>query len=871
MDGPPECGPDIQQFAATLASIVSAGLEDKLNPLDPLYADKDACLILLSRNEVLHELMRMSNEVNNYGPVGRLVCLRQTKTKAKIGDYLDEIRGPLTKFIHCDHPLHSWTPDAKLEVDPYIVAHIESLEIPAVGRQPGLLIDRLGRFGEDDQLKTRVHDIFEKTKKTFLVNASGSGKTRLSFEGLCLHWGLYFTLARDSNNLGAADSGEIVYNTYGTDFEPHLPPSDFPGFSEAIARNIQLMDERFSLLLLGRLRILHLFSEICQSEGMAEEHKRRWLLFQLMPNLPGIVSFDIFGTLAAYSHELSRDEVQDHIAVILSKLRRIHGPEFHLFIVMDEAQTVSRKYTNAFQHEGKPYPLLREIIRIWADKFKPPESSFVIVGTDIPKDGFENAPFALSTRWCSDTGSFDDEDAHRHYLSRFLAPSYVASPEGQLFLHRAWMWCRGRHRFTDALIKALLVDGFQTPHRLLNDYVQTLTTYRPADYDDTEPFRYTVDVDVDELSPEWFTGSPLLKSTIVRVLFDYLATAQHSTRSEDLTALVSAGYGRFNDHDLGHVVMDEPLMLLRAASWLCDPPEQDHDPWRPIAAPLHNSFAVLAIHRTSLTSGSLAAFLASYLARAIENGSTLSKLFSFPHKPMPKWVDQTAELLVKTGDASSFVTYNETSDSASLLSNSSTLAEVELWLDGSDEVRTPFCLSHTAEPDLLFTVKLRDGRLVRVILHPVVTDNVLQKSALKKIMVRLQAETLFGEDGAESSDRSGVAAKALDTTKPDGPCCVLRVIASFPAKTHLRTLAAPSKNSPVANLNSGLFQRTTAGIPATDLLEQLATAVTTGKRKRGSPDLPEVAHKKPRLPAAAPQSSGPSRTLRTRKGKQRAV
>ncbi|KAJ7479815.1 hypothetical protein FB451DRAFT_1031848, partial [Mycena latifolia] len=49
----------------------------------------------------------------------------------------------------------------------------------------------------------------------FLMNTSGTGKTRLSFEGLCRHWGFYFIMAQDANNLGAMNIRPGLYETLG--------------------------------------------------------------------------------------------------------------------------------------------------------------------------------------------------------------------------------------------------------------------------------------------------------------------------------------------------------------------------------------------------------------------------------------------------------------------------------------------------------------------------------------------------------------------------------------------------------------------------------------------------------------------------------
>jgi hypothetical protein len=38
-----------------------------------------------------------------------------------------------------------------------------------------------------------------------LFNARGSGKTRLILDGLCHHWGFYFTASRDGAGIGSGD------------------------------------------------------------------------------------------------------------------------------------------------------------------------------------------------------------------------------------------------------------------------------------------------------------------------------------------------------------------------------------------------------------------------------------------------------------------------------------------------------------------------------------------------------------------------------------------------------------------------------------------------------------------------------------------
>ncbi|KAJ7780853.1 hypothetical protein DFH07DRAFT_793462 [Mycena maculata] len=859
---------DIEEAATVLAEIVTAGLHNEPYPLDPLYSDKETCTALISRRPELNRLLEVAHRSKEHGPVQRHPSIRRTKGKDSLNTFLKKLRPPFMRFLDGDDgPFDRFIPDSKLEPDSSIVTHVESLEIPAVSKKPGLLIHQLGRFEEDPQLMNRVNGIFQKNKITFLVNTSGSGKTRLSFEGLCRHWGFYFIMARDGNNLGAADLGENLYGTLdgATDFRYQLPATDSPNFQKMLKRNMEIVDERFGLVLLGRLLIFHMYSELIQPYGIREEHKKKWLLFQLKPQLPGDSSYDVLTDVQGYMDDLKPDEVLDLIAVMYCKLRKIHGPQFHLFYVLDEAQLVSRQHTSAFQHEGKQYPLLREIVQTWSAKSHPQESSFVVLGTDIPREGFESAPFSGSINWLSDTGGFDDETEHRRYVSSFLDPSYQATPAGEEFLRRVWTWCRGRYRSTDALIKALLMDAFRTPHKLLNDYVEKATTHRPTDYDDDEPFRYPIDVAVRELDPEFFTvgpTGPLRKSTVQQVLFHYLATSHHpSPFPADLTPLVSSGFGRFADKKLSSVVMDEPMFLLRAARWLCERPEPEFS--FPPVDPPHNCYTVLERHQTSTTSRSLAGFLAFYLTRAFDNGPTLSNVFSFPHKSVHKWAQQKAQLVAFREKEASTVGYASTLPA--LAASPSTLAGVDSWLDGATGF--PFCLTPTADPDLIFHLKLADERFLRVILHSAVTDVVLKDITLKAVLHRLEPDRLLREEASDtdSSEHASVVAKLLDTTQDDGPFRILRVVASFPALTHLKTVSPKSASSPFANLNTGLFKRLTEDIPVSDLFEQLLSSVTVGKRKRDALPPPDTRAKK----KARPESDAP-RTSRPRKGKGKA-
>ncbi|GAW08750.1 hypothetical protein LENED_010833 [Lentinula edodes] len=106
--------------------------------------------------------------------------------------------------------------------------------------------------------------IFTPDKNTFLVNSSGTGKTRLLYEGLCKHWGLFFTAAVDTFGLGSVDVQSVVNQRlpYDRYFTAVLNDEDATSDSGPVLANIALAYRRFSETLLARLLVFKLYIEI---------------------------------------------------------------------------------------------------------------------------------------------------------------------------------------------------------------------------------------------------------------------------------------------------------------------------------------------------------------------------------------------------------------------------------------------------------------------------------------------------------------------------------------------------------------------------------------------------------------------------------
>ncbi|KAJ7910528.1 hypothetical protein B0H13DRAFT_2486368 [Mycena leptocephala] len=855
---------DIAIAAEALSLVVAAFLDDDLLPLDALYTHTEPCRLVLARHEDLYTILKESHLSRNFDRVRNHNALRRQGATHRITNLLNKLRPGLLKFISAGG-LAAWSPDHETVSDETLREHIASLGAPAVNYNPSVLLRDLGRFSIDPVLSSRLNNIFVKGHHTFLVNTSGSGKTRLSFEGLCQHWGFYIVGAVDENKIGSADLKNVIETQIprSASFYNNLTSST-PSSSRVAAQNIEITRRCLRTLLLSRLLVFSMFAEHVLGVGISSEHKKLWLLIQALPMAITHLG-DIFHVLLLNLVGMDNTHIQDHIAHLLTKLRGLFGDDFHMFMVIDEAQVTLRYNTQAFRDEKHgSYPILREVVDGLASEFLHDEISFVIVGTEMPKSGFQDSPNVDRHRWCSDTGAFDDQDLHRTYVSRYLPPSYITTIAGKCFLERVWDWCRGRYRFTDSLMETLIRDGFRSPHTLLNDYVERGIGFRPTDNPEfvhaenemrAEIWITRIDCNVlDEAS------SKSLTSSLQDVLFHYLVTAQHPKPFNcDHIGIVNLAFGRFIDAEMSHVVVDEPIMLVAVAQWLCTNTVQDS-----FLRPLKKSFLEILRQYPPNSSRAFACSLALHIARAFAQGNSVSKVFSFPHS-VPAWAKQNAEIVAIRQNDGKTVEYAvaSTSSSSPLATASQSPEDALSWLihesDGS-----PFCLPSSGNPDLIFVLRLAEGTFIRTILHASSTTSALHNSELRHIIQHMDNDGLFSVEDPELHQRTISALKAIPARSSTASRpSLLRIVASFPTAAHLRT-ATNKHTRGVANLNMGLFKTQMATIPASTIFGMMVQAVTSGKRKRGSEESSETIKRQKVLPLGAPRRGSRVRT-RTRR------
>ncbi|KAK6997440.1 hypothetical protein R3P38DRAFT_1887478 [Favolaschia claudopus] len=713
--------------------------------------------------------------------------------------------------------------------------HIASLQLPNIGGMPSVLLRDLGYFSEDALLSRRVNNIFAKEQHTFLVNTSGSGKTRLTFEGLCQNWGLYLVGAIDANRIGSSDlktllQSHVAKNGFMRDVSTNIDEK---------SRNISLTCQCLRKLLLCRLLILSIFAEHIHAVGIQPDHLKKWLLLQAVPGmLKERALRDVFSALLIRTVETDDAHTRDYIAFVLGKLRKLFGSGFHLFVVIDEAQVILGHHYSAFQNQdGTPYTILREIVDGLDAEFHPHEVSFVISGTEIPKADFQNSRNVHLHRWCSDTGAFDDEDMHRKYVTRFMPPEYIQTTAGQAFLRRVWEWCRGRYRVTDTLMATLIRDGFQSPHTLLSDYVERATGFRPkhnqdfvAEESDKRERILISEIDCDVLSWPAYTE---LKSTLLETSFVHLVTTRPSPPlGVDRISVVTRAFGRFIDKQMCELVVDEPVFIIALAKWFTNRVSSLPRPQR--------QDSLLDVLKHFVTNYQIPpAALALCLSLAFSQGLQVCKVFTFPGPYVPLWAEKTANIVMLGGEAPGYAVANLTS--GSLAEAPSSLEGIICWLKSDTLSPTPFCLGQFAGgPDLMFGLRLEDGTLIRVVLNRcapmTVTEMCDESDPVKAMLEKLDDEHLFKCDDPDMRDRAVAALHALPALDAAAPKpFVLRALAAFPGTIGLSSVPQKSTQN-VAQLNSDLLRTIAEKTPASLMFERIVEAVTlqvrNGKRKR---------------------------------------
>ncbi|KAJ6600707.1 hypothetical protein B0H10DRAFT_696473 [Mycena sp. CBHHK59/15] len=419
----------------------------------------------------------------------------EADARSKWKPFIQECRAPLIEVILGSRTLKTWSPSSNGEHSEFQ----KQLKIPTIRDRPNLLLHNLGSFYAHAESKERVDAIFN-PQHTLLVNARGSGKTRILAEGLTRHWGLYFRASPDNHHLGSIDLGAVIADL-----------QNFPRRDREVSPARKLRPPKvqgneqhaITAVLTARLAIFEFFVRLAAEHGVTDgpELRTRWLLLQLCP--AEFVGWDIFKSLSLILRTCSSAElgaVYTHLSgVVFPRLLHETFPETRqeaLFCIFDDAHAAAERLPHAIRvraGERSKTPVLSRIVGAAAVN---PHWRVIVAGTrisrDLVRDALPNGAVLSEKR---DLGSFlDTPDLQAQFISRFIPDAYLARPEFQLLLQRAHSWLRGRYGWTAQLVALLLQNAYGSPNRVLNRFVERLGRFQPSDADnlvETEPAAFT--------------------------------------------------------------------------------------------------------------------------------------------------------------------------------------------------------------------------------------------------------------------------------------------------------------------------------------------------------------------------------------------
>ncbi|KAH6904037.1 hypothetical protein BKA70DRAFT_1299336 [Coprinopsis sp. MPI-PUGE-AT-0042] len=511
-----------------------------------LWKDKsvayEACISALNEDEDLYQALKEAHEARkyksivNWGETPSAPLAPDVIVKELLCEFIDELRPSMTKLVRGEIVLEFWQPPSDDDQDPDVVDHLTSLEIPCLKGKPNILLHDLGTFQEDEVLLRRLQNIFMANNHTFLVNTSGSGKTRILLEGLCRPLGFLLHIPP---------------------CKPCIPPS--PSRPSVDLRLVCRDHER-------------------APRTTPSTSQQRWLLLQLQPSILNPRVWDVFDHLSRELLSSASDayincQTKTLLGQVRSRLSRLRSAEkMPIFCVLDEAQHAASQHLPAFRsdHSGAHRPVLREICA--------GQGVFMVVaGTGISKDVVDQAMASAimkdsKYRWCSDTGAFDQPEVQRAYLQRYFPPNTSRAKPVAVFSIDFGIGFMEDNRFTAGYLSEVIADRFRRPHSLLNAYIRHFSGFKVTDaqqFVDEEPCLplpvfSQVKIDFSKLRK----NSEML-STIHQLTTHYLMRSDLPlTLGKDEALYVEYGYARFVDAETKSVAADEPLVLLAATHWI---------------------------------------------------------------------------------------------------------------------------------------------------------------------------------------------------------------------------------------------------------------------------------------------------------------
>jgi hypothetical protein len=267
-------------------------------------------------------------------------------------------------------------------------------------------------------------------------------------------------MERGSDGIGSQDLWNLMRGL--DDSLDYKSAKSVKGYDDAAALHMhQKAQHRVLQFLLARFLLLQfLVGEANKCGGVRPaNHRLLWVLLQAQPI--EMLGRDVFAELAEALRKLSTEDLKKWIKKSYSELRDIIFEDVHdpstgqfrrrpLYCFVDEVQVTTTDRVGEFWGDDKKTrrPLLRPIWSTLTGVLEPTEMLVILSGTAIDarslQDVLQSSLFKpYRHKIWRDIGAFDDADAQKQYIERYLLPGEQLEVWKD-FLARAWGWCRGR-------------------------------------------------------------------------------------------------------------------------------------------------------------------------------------------------------------------------------------------------------------------------------------------------------------------------------------------------------------------------------------------------------------------------------------------
>ncbi|KAH7107103.1 hypothetical protein BKA62DRAFT_668141 [Auriculariales sp. MPI-PUGE-AT-0066] len=570
-------------------------------------------------------------------------------------------------------------------------SRIEQLRMLKFGEQnrPDMLLYGLGHLEQvDTGFAERFKHLMSSDEHTVLLNASGTGKTRMVFEILSRVWGLYFTCASDKQTpYGSSDLAFVLAYLRGTALGHH-----WSTWQQPLAQNIRRARHAFNGVIASRLLIFRLFCDLVESLHIEESiARRKWLLLQLRSDVIfGSPNDDLFDRLRLRISPLDPALVEKCIKSLTSS-----PCTFTLsFVAIDEANVASGMHQASYaMSDGKTLaPVLREIMCHFSSTF--PTQRLLVSGTridmNIVQDALGSGKSKQSrARLVCALGSFDTLERTRHYLNHFLGPLSKAK------VTRMHSWFQGRHRFLANCVEHMLMLGLSQLDAFIQMAVVSLTGY------DINNVEWELERLYSLIRQDFELSGSFAARQLREALFAYALRNQQSKLWSNVQDYVSLGLALLDD-DTTHASIWEPLVFYRLLTWIDNGSESSRIE-RLLKQQLNSSLRIS--HSLSSISG-IASYFFRLHAPSVYKQVNLADYLDF-QGAIPGWAAATAEIILPPCIRSGNIRIKH--PVAFSITAANCPEDVLHWMRGSDH---PFLIpDDDLGADLLFFLRLKQVNL----------------------------------------------------------------------------------------------------------------------------------------------------------------